>query len=166
MRQALISSALILNYVLITQCGRRKFSWHKWLPPAVAIPLIGVIYFRTAPATPADLALYTTAAAVGIAFGLLAARTTRLERDAYTRRLYTRCGLAFAVTWFIALGIRIVFVWGLQDSPLVRRSIGTFMHDHHIIRDAIAPTFVIIALTMFSVRLIALAIKARRIPVV
>lgn len=163
MRQALISSALILSYILVTQYGRRTFSWHKWLPPVVAIPVIAVIYLRTAPANPADLILYGVAAAAGVVFGLLAARATRLERDPRTRRLYTRCGLAFALTWFIALGTRLLFVWGLQDSPAVRRSVSTFMQDHHIVREAIAPTFVIIALTMFSIRLIAVAIGARRL---
>lgn len=163
MQQAITASALILGYVLLTQYGRRRFSWHKWLPPALAIPVIAVIYLRTAPRTGADLGLYGVAILIGALFGLLATWTTRLERDAHTRRLYTRCGLAFALTWLIALGSRVVFVWALQDNPTTRRAVSTFMVDHHIVRDAIAPSFVLIALTMFTIRLVVLAVQARHV---
>ena len=164
MKQAIVSSALILTYVLITQYGRRRFSWHKWLPPLLAIPAVGVVYLRTAPMTRADVALYGIAIGVGAAFGLLATRATRLERDARTLRLYTRCGIAFAITWIVALGSRATFIWALQDSSAIRQSIGTFMRNHQIVSGAIAPTFVLIALSMYSIRLALLAVKVRQLP--
>jgi hypothetical protein len=164
MKQAMLASALILMYVLITQYGRRKFSWHTWLPPLLGIPAIGVIYLRTAPMTQADLVLDALGIGAGTVFGLLAARSTRLERDARTLRIYTRCGIAFVVTWIVALGSRVAFVWGLEDDAAFRKTVGTFMQNHHIGRDAIAPAFVLIALTMFSIRLAALAVKIRQLP--
>jgi len=165
MQQAIIASALILTYVLITQYGRRRFAWHKWLPPLLGIPVIGVIYLRTAPMTLADLVVYAAAIGIGAVFGVLATRTTRLERDPRTRRLYTRCGVAFALTWLVALGSRVAFVWALQDSTAVRQDVGDFMRDHQIVRDAIAPTFVLIALSMFMLRLAVLGVQARMLTV-
>ena len=163
MKQAMVASALILMYVLITQYGRRKFSWHTWLPPLLSIPAIGVIYLRTAPMTRADLVLDGLSIGAGAVFGLLAARSTRLERDARTLRIYTRCGIAFVATWTVALGSRVAFVWGLQDDAAFRQSVGTFMRNHHIGPDAIAPAFVLIALAMFSIRLAALVVKVRQL---
>lgn len=133
--------------------------------PLLGIPVIGVIYLRTAPMTHADLVLYAAAIGIGAAFGVLATRTTRLERDPHTRRLYTRCGIAFALTWLVALGSRVAFVWALQDSTAVRQDVGDFMHNHQIVRDAIAPTFVLIALSMFALRLAVLGVQARRLTV-
>ncbi len=100
-----------------------QFAWHKWLPPLLGIPAIGVIYLRTAPMTLADLVLYAAAIGIGAVFGVLATRTTRLERDPRTRRLYTRCGVAFALTWLVALGSRVAFVWLCRTArPFVRTS--------------------------------------------
>jgi len=164
MKQALVTSGVILAYVLITQYGRRRYAWHKWVPPLLAIPAIGVGYLRAAPMTAADLVLYGFGVAIGAAFGVLATRSTRLERDASTLRIYTRCGIAFAVTWLVALGSRVAFVAAVQDDAAFRQGVATFMRIHHIGRDTIAPTFVLIALTMFTIRLAALALKVRQLP--
>ena len=164
MKQALIISALILAYVLVTQYGRRRFSWHKWLPPLLGIPVVGVIYLRAAPMTRADLAVYGLSTGIGAALGLLAARSTRLERDASTLRAYTRCGIAFAVTWIVAVGSRVAFVWALQDDVAFQHSVGMFMRNHHIGPEAIAPSFVLVALATFSVRLAVVAVKVRQLP--
>jgi len=47
----------------------------------------------------------------------------------------------------------------------VRQNVGDFMRDHQIVRDAIAPTFVLIALSMFMLRLAVLGVQARRLTV-
>jgi len=114
---------------------------------------------------PPDLVLYAAAIGIGAAFGVLATRTTRLERDPHTQRLYTHCGIAFALTWLVALGSRVAFVWALQDSTAVRQNVGDFMRDHQIVRDAIAPTFVLIALSMFMLRLAVFDVQALRLTV-
>lgn len=163
MRQAVVISAAILGYVLLTNYGRRRFTWHKWAPLLLAIPPIGVAYLRTAPATAADLFIYTFAVVIGGAFGLAATATTGLDHDRATGRLYTRCGLAFAVTWVIALGSRVALISALQNNPGFRRAAGRFMAAHAITTDVIAPTFVLLALAMFTVRTLALLLRARRV---
>lgn len=162
MRQTVLISAAILSYVLLTNYGRRRFTWHKWAPLLLAIPAIGVAYLHAAPATDADLLIYATAGVVGAAFGVAANLATGLDRDSASGRLYTRCGVAFATTWVIALGSRIGLVWALQDDPGFRRAAGGFMAGHAITTDVIAPTFVLLALAMFTARTLALLLRARR----
>lgn len=163
MRQAVLISAAILGYVLLTNYGRRRFTWHKWAPLLLAIPAVGAAYLQSAPATAADLFIYACAVVIGGAFGLAATATTGVDRDPATGRLYTRCGLAFAVTWVIALGSRVALVWALQNDPGFRRAAGRFMAAHTITTDVIAPTFVLLALAMFTVRTLTLLLRARRV---
>jgi hypothetical protein len=120
MQQAILTSSAILAYVLLTQYGRRGFSWRTWLPAVIGIPIAAAVYLSRAPAHRYDVYLYLVAAAVGCGFGALATATTGVERDPGAGRLYTRCGPAFAAIWAIAMGTRVAFIWALQDVPWVR----------------------------------------------
>jgi hypothetical protein len=162
MRQAIIISSAILAYVLLTQYGRRIFAWHRWLPAIIAIPVAAAVYLSRAPASRYDIYLYLVAAAVGCGFGALAVATTALERDPGTGRLYTRCGLAFAATWAIAMGTRVAFIWALQDVPWFAHTAGPFLRDHQVGRGAIAAAFVLTAVIMYGLRFAVLAVRARQ----
>src|SRR5437660_2020 len=129
MRQAILLSSAILAYVLLTQYGRRRFSWRMWLTAIVGIPVAAAVYLTRAPDHPDDIYLYLASAAVGGGFGVVASATTRVDRDQETGRLYTRCGPAFAATWTVALGTRIALVWALQDVPWFANTAGSFLRD-------------------------------------
>src|SRR6185437_588736 len=94
MRQAILMSAAILAYVLLTQYGRRRFSWRGWLSAVIGIPAAAAIYLARAPGRLDDIYLYLASAAVGLGFGTLASLATGVERDRETGQLYTRCGVA------------------------------------------------------------------------
>jgi hypothetical protein len=162
MRQAILTSSVILAYVLLTQYGRRRLSWGRWLPAVIGIPVAAVVYLSHAPAQRYDIYAYLVAAAAGCLCGALAAAVTRVERDQWTGRLYTRCGPAFAAVWAIALGTRVAFIWALQDVPWFTRTAGTFFRDHQIGRSAIAAAFVLMALVMYGLRFAMIAVRARR----
>jgi hypothetical protein len=164
MRQAIIISSAFLVYVLLTQYGRRGFSWPRWLPAVAAIPVAAAVYLSRAPAHRYDIYLYLAAAAIGCGFGTLASATTGVERDQGTGRLYTRCGPAFAAIWAVAMGTRVAFVWALQDVPWFAHSAGRFIRDHQIDRSAIAAAFVLMAVTMYGLRFAVIAARARRLP--
>jgi hypothetical protein len=163
MRQAIIISSAFLAYVLLTQYGRRRFSWQRWLPAVAAIPVAAAVYLSRAPAHRYDVYLYLAAAAIGCGFGALASATTGVERDQGTGRLYTRCGPAFAATWAIAMGIRVAFVWALQDVPWFAHTAGQFIREHQIERSAIAAAFVLMAVTMYGLRFAVIAARAQRL---
>jgi hypothetical protein len=164
MHQAILTSSAILAYVLLTQYGRRRFSWRTWLPAVIGIPIATAVYASRAPAHRYDLYLYFVAAAVGCALGALATATTGVERDPRAGRLYTRCGPAFAATWAIAMGTRVAFIWALQDVPRFTHTAGPFIRDHQIGRSAIAAAFVLMAVTMYGLRFAIIAVRARQLP--
>jgi hypothetical protein len=164
MKQAIIISSAILAYVLLTQYGRRRFSWQKSLPAIIGIPIAVVVYLSRAPGHRYDVYLYLVAAAAGCGFGVLAAATTGLERDRGTGRVYARCGLAFAATWAIAMGTRVALIWALQDVPWFAHTAGPFIRDHQIGRSAIAAAFVLMAVTMYGLRFALIAVRARQLP--
>ena len=162
MRQAILTSSIILAYVLITQYGRRRLSWDRWLPAVIGIPVAAVVYLSHAPAHRYDIYAYLAAAAAGCLCGAIAAAVTSVERDQRIGRLYTRSGPAFAAIWVIALGSRVAFIWALQDVPWFARTTGTFMRDHQIGRGAIAAAFVLMAIAMYGVRFAVIAVRARQ----
>jgi hypothetical protein len=163
MKQAILTSSAILAYVLLTQYGRRRFSWQGWLPAIIAIPIAAAVYLSRAPAHRYDVCLYLVAAAVGCGFGALATATTGVERDPGVSRLYTCCGPAFAATWAIAMGTRVAFIWALQDVPWFAHTAGRFIRDHQIGRSAIAAAFVLMAVTMYGLRFAVIAVRARQL---
>jgi hypothetical protein len=163
MNQAILTGSAILAYVLLTQYGRRRFSWRTWLSAIIGIPVAAAVYLSRAPAHRYDLCLYLVAAAVGCGFGALAAATTGVERDPGAGRLYTRCGPAFAATWAIAMGARVAFIWALLHAPWLAHTAGPFIRDHQIGRNAIAAAFVLMAVTMYGLRFAVIAVRARRL---
>jgi hypothetical protein len=164
MRQAILMSAAILAYVLLTQYGRRRFSWRMWLSAIVGIPIAAAVYLARAPGHLDDIYLYLASAAAGIGFGALASAATGVERDRDTGRLYTRCGVAFAAAWTAALGTRVALIWGLQDVRWFASAAGPFFRDHQIGRSAIAAAFVLMAVTMYGLRFAVIAVRARQLP--
>ncbi|WP_427174735.1 hypothetical protein [Arthrobacter sp. 92] len=164
MQEALIVGAVFFGYMMLTQFGRRRWTWHKWLPPVVAIPVFVGIYFAKAPHTWQDVLAYAACGVLGLAFGVLAIVFTKMYRSGTDGRLYTLCGVGFAVTWLVAMGLRVGFVWALQNIDPFRTGFGRFMVENDIAKDAIAPCFVILPCVMISVRIIALGLRARRFP--
>lgn len=161
MQQAILTSSVILAYVLVTQYGRRRLSWDRWLPAVIGIPVAAAIYLSRAPAQRYDIYAYLVAAAAGCLFGALAAAATGVARDERTGKIYTRSGPAFAAIWTVALGARVAFVWALQDVPWFTRTAGTFLRDHQIGRGAIAAAFVLMAILMYGLRFAVIAVRLR-----
>jgi hypothetical protein len=164
MEQAILTSSAILGYVLLTQYGRRSFSWRAWFPAIIGIPVAAAVYLSRAPAYRYDVYLYLVAAAAGCGFGALASATTGMERDRGTGRLYTSCGPAFAAVWGVAMGSRVALIWALQDLSWGAHTAGPFLRDHQVGRSAIAAAFVLMAVTMYGLRFAVIAVRARQVP--
>jgi hypothetical protein len=164
MQQAILISSAIVAYVLLTQYGRRRFSWRAWLPATIGIPVPTAVYLSRAPAHRYDIYLYLVSAAAGCGFRALATAATGVERDPGAGRLYTRCGPAFAATWAIAMGTRVAFIWALQDVPWFAHTAGPYIRDHQIGRSAIAAAFVLMAVTMYGLRFAIIAVRAGQLP--
>lgn len=163
--QALLIGGSIFLVMLFTGLGRRKLTTHAVIRPLIIVGVFAVIYLKSAPtATGGEWALYAVGVAIGLLFGSVAALFTKVERDTETGAVMTVAGAGFAITWFVAMALRLLFVWAVTDLPAFREQVGIFMMGHQIEQSAIAPFFVIWALAMVVSRVVAIQIRARRLP--
>lgn len=161
--QALVISGSIFAVMMWTQLGRREYSAHKVLIPVVSVAVFGYAYLRHAPTANVDLRLYAVGIAIGLVFGVLATLATSIERDTTTGKLMTRTGVAFLVTWLVAVAIRAGFVWSVENVDTVHNHVGVFMMSHQILETAVAPFFVLMALTTVVARVVAVRVRANRV---
>lgn len=160
---ALISGGIFL-VMIISQYGRHHLSWHKVVLPLVSVGIFGYSYLKDVPTNSAgEWAVYGTAVALGLVFGAIATLTTTVERDATTGKIMTICGAGFLTTWGVAVVARLVFIWGVENVGTLHDHFGTFMMNNRIEEKAIAPFFVIWALTMVVSRIVAIQLRARNL---
>jgi membrane protein CcdC involved in cytochrome C biogenesis len=158
---ALAIGGSIFAVMMVSQLGRREYSWHKIALPVVSVAAFGWAYLRHLPTTGNAVWLYVVGIAIGAVFAVFATVTTTIERDG--DKLFTRTGAAFVVTWLVALALRVGFVWGVDNVPGFRRQVGVFMMDHQLVQNSIAPFFVLIALATVVGRVVAVRIRANRV---
>lgn len=162
---ALIGGGIFL-VMMASQLGRRDLSWHKVVFPLVSIAVFGYSYLKDAPTATGEWELYGVALALGLCFAAVATVFTGMERDASSGRIMTICGTGFVITWAVALVARLVFIWSVNNVGAVREQVGSFLMSHQIETAAIAPFFVIWALTMVVGRIVAIQIRARTLAAV
>lgn len=163
-QQAALIGGGIATVVIASQLGRRDLSWHKVVYPLLSVIGFGYGYLNGAPTGRPELWLYAAAIGLGLVFGAVATATTGMERDAATGKVMTTCGAGFVATWLVALAARLAFVWAAEHDMAFREQVGAFMMDHQIHEAAIAPFFVLWALTMVTSRLVAVLTRAGRLP--
>lgn len=163
--QALLIGGGIFVAMLFTGLGRRALTTGAVVRPLVIVGIFAVTYLTSAPlSTGGEWGLYAAGVGLGLVFGGLAAYFTKVERDAETGKVMTVAGAGFATIWFIAMAARLVFVWAVTDIPAFRDQVGIFMMNHQIVASAIAPFFVIWALTMVVAKVASVQVRARRLP--
>lgn len=163
--QAALISGGIFVVVMARGYGRRGFDRGAVLMPIAMVAGFGWFYLRDAPITSAtDWVVYGIAAVIGLAFAAAATAVTGMERDTLTGKVMTITGPVFAAVWLIAVLARLGFVWAVTDVPSAREHFGAFMIAHHIDLGTVAPFFLIWALTMVVVRMIALKVREHRLP--
>ena len=159
---ALLISGSIFLVMMVSQLGHREYSWHKIALPIVSVAAFGWVYLRHLPTAGNAIWLYLVGIVIGGVFAVFTTLSTTLERDSATRKLFTRTGTAFLVTWLVAVALRIGFVWSVDNVSSFRQQVGTFMMSHQLVQDSIAPFFVLMALTTVLGRVVALKIQATR----
>ncbi len=159
--QAVEISGGIFALMMATQYGTRHFGWHKIALPILAVSGFGYSYLKDAPTDHNSVLLYLVGAVIGIVFGALAYASTAMWSDRTTGQIMTRCGGAFVAVWLVAMVARIGFVWAVSDIPTFQNWVGEHMMSMHLTAEAIAPFFVIWALTMVAVRVVGLVSRSR-----
>jgi hypothetical protein len=161
---ALISGGIFV-VVMLTQFGRRAYTTTALLRPLIMVGVFGVLYLKDAPLTnTAEMWVYAAGLALGVAFGLGAAAVTTLDRDRHTGKTYTTSRWGFVTIWAVAVVLRLAFVWAVTDLAWAGHHFAEFMITNRISVDAVAPFFVLWALTMVITRIVALQIRSHRLP--
>ena len=163
LQQALLISGGIFAVMVHSQYGTREFTRRKIAIPLLAIAGLGYVYLHAAPIAMPDLFVYAAGATIGVLFGIAAA-CTAIRRDANTGRILTVSGIGFVATWFVAMAVRIGFIWGVENIDSFRNQFGAFMFEHSIDLSAIAPFFVVMALAMVVVRVGTVSVRAATLP--
>jgi len=161
MEQALTISGGIFAVMMLTQYGRRKYDLHKVLMPIGTVSAVGYFYLKGMPSQDVDIVVYLVGAAIGLACGVVATLTTGVERDPASGKVHTRCGVGFVAIWTAVVALRVAFIYLAEHNTWFRDHLGTFMAEHHIVQDAIAPFFVIMALAMVLTRVFLLLARVR-----
>ena len=164
LQQALLISGGIFAVMVHSQYGTREFTRRKIAIPLLAIAGFGYGYLHAAPIAMPDLIVYAAGATIGVLFGIAAAACTAIRRDANTGRILTVSGIGFVATWFVAMAVRIGFIWGVENIDSFRNQFGAFMFEHSIDLSAIAPFFVVMALAMVVVRVGTVSVRAAALP--
>jgi hypothetical protein len=162
--QALIISGSIFAVMMVSQLGRREYTWHKVLLPLLSVAGFGYYYLKDAPFGGNATWLYLVGIVIGAVFAVFATVTTGLERGS-DGKVYTSTGSGFVATWLVAVLLRIGFVWGVTNVAGFRDHVGVFMFNHQLTESTIAPFFVLMALTTVIGRVVALKIRTNRLAV-
>lgn len=159
--QAALISGGIFAIVVFRGYGRRLFDRGAIIFPLVMTGVFGFLYLPHMPwDTSGERVVYAIAIAIGLAFGWVASQVTKVERD-HDGRIYSTAGPAFVAVWAAAVIVRLVFVWAVSDWSWAHMHFGEFMISHHISFDAIAPFFVLWALTMVLTRMVCVGTRGR-----
>lgn len=156
---SLVISGSIFAVMMLSQFGRRDYTWHKVLYPLISVGIFGYSYLKDLPTVGNAVWLYLVGVVIGLVFAGWATVTTGVERDAATGKLYTRTGAGFVTAWLVAMGLRIAFVYAAENVPSFRGQVGTFMMNHQLVEGSIAPFFVLMALTTVVVRIVAIRVR-------
>jgi nitrate reductase gamma subunit len=156
---SLVISGSIFAVVMLSQFGRREYTWRKVLIPLAFLGYFGYTYLHDLPTAGNAAWLYLTGVLIGLLFGTWASATTGVEKDAQSGKLYTRTGGGFVVAWLVAMGLRVAFVYAVENVSSFRDQVGTFMLSHQLVEGSIAPFFVLMALTTVVSRIAVIRLR-------
>lgn len=160
--QAALISGGIFALVMLTQYGRRSVALKDLLRSILMVGAVGFFYLGDMPfSTSGEWNLYGAGLVLGLAFGAVAMLATRMEVDAVSGKVMTICGAGFVTVWAVAVLARLGFIYSVENISWVHEHVGLFMMDHGIESSAIAPFFVIWALTMVIARIAVVQLRAR-----
>jgi hypothetical protein len=150
----------VFVFVVLRQARERRLDLRSILVPLAIVFFVARIYVHSIPTTGNDLLLVAALASVGVMLGVLGGLATHVRRGSD--------GVALARVGWIAGGLliagicaRMVFVFAVSNgaAPAIR----SFSIAHHIGAAAWPMALVSMALFEVTVRILTVAIRARRL---
>jgi hypothetical protein len=136
--------------ILATQLGTRRPDLKRLILPVAIVAGVGVKYLRDLPTGTTSHLLEAAGVAAGLAFGLAAVAFIKTGKDPADGRLTTTAGWPYAATWIAALAMRVGFAYG--STHWFAGPIDAFSRAHHVSAATYAAAFVLMVLTMITVR--------------
>jgi hypothetical protein len=154
----------ILVLLVLRQIRAARLDLRSLVLPVLLVAGAAAYYLHSVPTAGNDIVLDITLAAVGAALGILCALATSLwrGRDGYAM---ARAGGIAAVLWIAGIGCRMGFAFA--SSHGAGPAIARFSAAHSITSgDAWVAALVMMALAEVTARLVALRVRASRLPAV
>ena len=144
--------------ILATQLGHRTPTLDRLILPVLIVGGLGFQYLQNLPAGTANHILEAAGAGVGILFGLASVALVKVEKDPQSGRAVTKAGFPYAAVWTVALAARMLFAYG--STHWFHTALVQFSITNHINPATYGTFFVLMVLTMISIRTISVIARA------
>jgi hypothetical protein len=145
--------------ILATQLGTRRPDAKRLLLPVAVVAGIGAKFLRAMPGGSMPHLLEVAGVAAGLLFGLASIALIKVRRDESDHRLVTVSGWPYAALWTAALALRLGFAYG--STHWFTHPLASFSMAHHVPAATYGTAFVLMVLTMITVRTVGVVVRAR-----
>ena len=154
-----ITYTALFIFILATQLGRRTPTLDRLILPVVIVGAVGFKYLHNLPAGTISHLIELAGVGVGILFGFASTALVKVSKDRETGRAVTEAGFTYAGVWTIALAARMLFAFG--STHWFHSALAQFSITNHINPATYGTFFVLMVLTMISIRTISVIARAQ-----
>jgi hypothetical protein len=155
-----ITYTALFGFILATQLGRRTPTLDRLILPVLIVAGIGFKYLANLPSGTADHLLELAGVGAGIVFGLASTALVKVSKDPETSRTVTTAGWRYAAVWTVALAARMLFAYG--STHWFHSALAQFSLAHHVNPATYGTFFVLMVLTMITIRTASVIARAHR----
>ena len=154
-----ITYTVLFVFILATQLGRRTPTLDRLILPVLIVGGIGFTYLSNLPTGTANHVIELAGLGAGLLFGLASVALVKVEKDPRSGRAVTKAGLPYAAVWTVALAARMAFAYG--STHWFHAALAQFSITNHINPATYGTFFVLMVLTMISIRTISVIARAQ-----
>lgn len=154
-----ITYTALFIFILATQLGRRTPTLDRLILPVLIVGGVGLKYLQNLPTGTANHLLEAAGVVVGLLFGVASVALVKVDKDRSTGRAVTTAGWSYAAVWTVALAARMLFAYG--STHWFHTALVQFSISNHISPATYGTFFVLMVLTMITVRTISVIARAQ-----
>ena len=147
--------------ILVTQLGTRRPDAKRLLLPVAIVGGVGFHYLKAMPSGSTAHLLEAAGVGAGLLFGLASIALIKVRRDESDHRLVTVAGWPYAALWTLAMALRMGFAYG--STHWFTHQLASFSIAHHVPAATYGTAFVLMVLTMITVRTAGVMLRGRAV---
>jgi hypothetical protein len=156
----LITTAIVLALVLVSDLGTRKVGALRLIRPFIAAAVVIPMYFKGVATSGNGLWLELAGAGAGLLVGLIAAARMRVTRDAKSGNVISVAGASYAAVWVLVSGARLFFDYG--SNHLFASQLVQWGMTYQVTVAALTDSLIFFSVAMLLGRTGSLALRAGR----